>query len=297
MKIKMLFFLFLLLFISCSKEYDEESLIQDILKNKSENVISGFYKKERLENEGFKSVIKQYSKDISNGNYEMIQYRDDFTFKSRKRLGYQFIDKNNNVVHSITYKFTTLKDGSQKINFIDFRNSEGELPCIKFPTLAPIRCLKKPFLEPVNPTQIKQDFPKMIHGRKFYHSQHFTKETLAEHGDTLKKGIVFNIGNKNVFNNFKKILDGLDSEMNLDSFSLALTAQYGEPTTNIMINYDFKFEDAKIIKSILSEKIDGNLEIVDLNSKSYRFKMPPQVLIGLVNPRCKKGYSYDQLRK
>jgi hypothetical protein len=64
-----------------------------------------------------------------------------------------------------------------------------------------------------------------------------------------------------------------------------------------MINYDFKFEDAKIIKSILSEKIDGNLEIVDLNSKSYRFKMPPQVLIGLVNPRCKKGYSYDQLRK
>ena len=34
-----------------------------------------------------------------------------------------------------THKFTTIKDGCKEINFIDFRNSEGKLPFVKFPVM------------------------------------------------------------------------------------------------------------------------------------------------------------------
>ena len=269
-------FLILIVFsiVSCSPMgYDEETLISDILENKSERIISGFYKQERLEKEDLKEVIKAYSEKLNSEEFEMVEYKDFVNFRKRDREGYMFIDSNNNIAYSITYKFTTLEDGTKQVNFIDFRSSEKDLQCIKFPSKFPIKCVIIPVIEPKSPQELSEEYPKEINGFNFYHLEQVSDKYLRSNNDTLKKLIIFNLGNLKIKNNFGEIVKGLDEELDLSNYTLAESNYYGEPTTNVI--YDagsYSEEELSAIKRVLGRALNEPIRVKPVRNNRSSIK-------------------------
>ena len=129
-----------------------------------------------------------------------------------------------------------LQDSTYEINFIDFRNSTKELPCLKFPSRFPIKCLSLPMSAPPKVDSLTSIYPKFIENRKFHHSSLAGKKYIEAAGDTLKRILSFNNGNKIIADNLKYILDEIDEQLGLQYYTLCESNQIGEPIINL--SYD-----------------------------------------------------------
>lgn len=247
---------------SCTKEYDSEGLIDDLVKGKSSKVIASFYRPDRLEKNDLKTVIDEYSKKIQSNGYEKVAFKEFVNFRRKDREGYMFIDTNNNIVSSITYKFILNSRGNKRINFIDFRSSTEDLPCIKFPTNFPIKCILIPMRPPEMKDSLRKIYPKEILGYKVYHNLLRSKKYLKEQGDTLKKALLFNSGNLKIQRNLEKILIGLDDRVNLNDYTLAEYHYHGEPRTNLI--YDpkhYSSEEVNSIRQVIEEVLQEEIQL------------------------------------
>lgn len=282
---KNLFLLPLLILIaSCSTEYNQESLIKDILNNKSEKIGNEFYKSKRfkLRRNDLEQVIKSYGEKINTANLTQIEFSDELNLKKQKREGYLFVDKYNNIVYSITYKFLEIKGKKRQINYINFRSSIHDLPCIKFPTSTRIKCIKGPEKLPLNPDSLRQIYPKDRYGHTFYHSELASKKFLLEHQDSLKKRILFNLGNLKVKNNLEQILQRLGEKLDLSQYTFTEQESHGEPTINIV--YDkgyYNIDEVNTIKKVLEQTIGGYVRVESIEKSKFSFgSVEPNLMIG-----------------
>ncbi len=274
MNIKSHLFLCTLLFAaaitSCTKEYTSENLLNDILSNNSESIIDNFYNSKKLDKEAFKKTVHDYSVFLNENNFTKVVYKDSFNFKRKDRYGYYFLNEDNNFVASITYKYVMLQDSSYQLNFIDFRNSTHELPCIKFPSRFPIKCVGLPMDLPLQISKIDAEYPKTIDGHRFHHVQRLSPSNLMKTGDTLKTPIQFNTGNKIISRNIKSILKVMEKSINLNDYTLAETSTIGEPIINI--TYYPGAHDQETIKAIENAvvgSVDAKVKLIARKGPIY----------------------------
>jgi len=281
-------FLFALL-SSCQNEITNEKLISYIKNDNSKSLIDSYYQKEKLEEEDFKNIVSQYSQHIDENNLAMIEFNEGFTFKSRPREGYMFLDSNNNIVNSITFKYVTYPDSTREINFIDFRNSTGELPSLKFPSKFPIKDILMPKGLPPKIDSLKMIYPKLINGKRFYHASIINKDVLNENNDTLKTIIAFNMGNLKINRNITSILNSLDKKIGLANYVLSEKIEIGQPKTYIV--YDSNIQSKEEI-----ENIRAALELV-LNEKIYLKSVKTyKSSFGSANPSIYIGFAFSDAK-
>ncbi len=229
------FCLYILITISsCKVDYGDELLIKDLESNNSSRIIDNFFEKHKLEKEEFQKTVEIYSKYIGKNHLKRIPFEDFNPFKKRKRYGYIYLDDKNNFIASMTYKFVMQKDSSLEVNYIDFRNSTSELPCVKFPTKFPIKCVALPMPPAPDLSSINLEYPKDMDSLKIYHFIHASKERVSQFGDTLKRVLAFNTGNGLIGDNFTELLGEIDNKMGLEYYTLFEAKKIGEPVINII---------------------------------------------------------------
>ncbi len=288
---------FMLFLISCNSEYTEESLIEDIENNKYSSIVERFYKKRPVEKEQLKSTLEAYSNYLKNdfrrvsfytsknGNSTRLPFR-------RERLGYMYLDENDNVVASITYKFIELENGTKQINFIDFRHSQGHLQCVKFPTLFPIKCVDVAGYFPPDLDSLNSIYPKQIHGLTFYHSMQVNQSLVDAQLDTIEAVLVFNTGNLMIKNNLEKIVGRLRDSFDLSQFVFAEYNDFGEP--NINMNYDENSFDEKFVNKLKTTLQASMQRHVYPHSRKRKYpfgaKAPPRISIGGIYSKARVIY-------
>ncbi|HOY14753.1 MAG TPA: hypothetical protein PLY70_16520 [Saprospiraceae bacterium] len=285
MKSLCLSFLLLISLGSCNSDYTEETLIEDIEKLKTKKIISQFSKKRPVEAEQLTQTIINYVYVIKKCDAKRVPFNSDREGKLGKnpfkadREGYMYIDKENNYIASITYRFTTLENGRKRINFIDFRSSMG-LHCIKYPLMLPIKCVDLPFSELPNVDSLKKVYPKSIFGVPFYHNL-LINEDLVKSKDSILAVITFNTGNLKLKNKLPMILDSLDKYYGHSKFIFAEFKDYGEPINNIF--YDPKYHPDNLmetVRSIMTNTVEGSANLIPQSSDSPFGRSVPQIEIG-----------------
>jgi len=137
-----------ILVISCSTEINQNTLDKLVRKNKGENIYELIYNRKKVNKEKFVDIVQLYSKVINDKNLLTKNYEDQSLrslFTKRKRQGYEYFDEQGNLHYSITFKTTAVdKDSTLNFNYIDFRATDRDLPCVKIPSFAPIRCIYTP---------------------------------------------------------------------------------------------------------------------------------------------------------
>jgi len=286
---KLLIFFFAIALSSCSSKYGNEEIINDIMNNDSDRIIKNFFEKHKLEREDFKKVVESYSKFLGESNLKRIEYDDQFSFKRRKRHGYIFLNDDNNFVASITFKYVMVEDSSYQVNFIDFRNSTNELPCIKFPSKFPIKCLALPVPAPPKIDSLNKIYPKDISNQRFYHLSMGGKKYVEAEGDTLKRIISFNNGNALISKHLSTILNKIDNKLGLEYYTLCESNSIGEPTINLSYDPEVHQEyEISEIKSILEEVTNSNVRLK--KQKTVRTSW------GFVEPIISIGYPVSEAR-
>lgn len=263
MKIQIIISLASLLFVSCSSELTEERTLELVLNKKSNKLYDLFYQNNKVNAQILEELVVRYANAIEKKGLKQAPFRDAISLKSRKRLGALFVDENNYLHYSITFKFTTLKNGKKLINYMDFRSSEEDLPCLKIPSNFPIKCAKTPIPKPPNPTEfdsLKARGPEIINDFKVYPLVILSEKYLAERGDTLKREIAFNFGNKRVKDHIESLLTSLDARLDLSNYTLSYFYTYAQPTLNILCDQNhFSEEEISLITTSVEEVMPGRV--------------------------------------
>jgi|GEM_PF-3306980 len=270
---------------SCSSDYSREQVVADVLSNSSDRLLKNFYNgKHKIDKKSFKETVQLYADYLEHVPYTEIEYNDEFSFKRRERLGAIFVDKNNNFIASITFKYVELEDGSKELNFIDFRNSVG-LPCIKHPSRFPIKCVKLEQKLPILHDSLKIVYPKKIGDYIFNHFQQLN-QVIDARTDGSKKTIIFNMGNGIVKDNIHSILEGLDQVLNLEEFISVETHFIGQPILNITYDPDAFTVDqiTEVEKAVYNTTNAKTAMIADrVNKGSFKRIISETISIGFVH--------------
>lgn len=272
MKIKLLFLLLVsILLSSCFREMNEEDVKDAILSGNGEKLHKAFYKPHRIEVDKLSKVVKDYSENIKAKNLKAIPYRDEVETRKRKRFGYLFVDEDEQLHYSITFKYTEMKDGEWLVNFMDFRAAEDDIASIKFPGRLPLRGVRLPKMK--RPTashvdSLKKEGPIIINGIKIFHNNTINKNYVESYGDEYKSLIRFNFGNKKIKDNIGNILSNLSTRVDLNEYTFAYYESYAQPSIYIGADRNFSKEVKSAMKKSINEILDTEVKI-KRNKKNY----------------------------
>lgn len=272
MKIRLLLLLLVsILLSSCFKELNEEDVKDAILAGNGERLHRAFYKPHRIEVDRLTKVVSDYSENIKAKKLKAIPYRDEVETRKRKRFGYIFVDEEEQLHYSITFKYTEMKDGEWLVNFMDFRAAEDDIPSIKFPGRLPLRGVRLPTVK--RPTRayldsLRKEGPVIINGIKIFHNNTITKNYVESYGDEYKKLIRFNFGNKKIKDNIGSILSNLSTRVDLGEYTFAYYESYAQPSIYIGADRNFSKEVKFAMKKSIQEIVDVEVK-VKRNKRNY----------------------------
>lgn len=274
MTTKLLLFLSLvLLCYSCSYEMTERELMDAIIDGDGDAVHSSFYKDYRIDKDKMKKVVAAYSEQIKAKDLKAVAYKDAITYRKREKLGYLLVDKDNYIHYTVTFKYTTMEDGEQLVNFMDFRAAEHDINSIQFPSLYPLHTLILPISERPGQSDIdsiKQAGPQFVSGIKLYHNYQLNPMYMLTYGDDLKKNVIsFNLGNKFIKDNLETILSTLSTKLNIEDYTLAYYEDYAQPTVYLGYERGYPQEMINAIQSIITKDLGGKVK-KRRNKSSYR---------------------------
>jgi hypothetical protein len=292
------FFFLLLLCFSCSSDIDGNTLDTWIRDNNHEKAFANIYKRQNMNKEKFRKVFTMYSDSINSKNLITRPYTDNSLrgiVTKRKRKGYEYYDTDNNLHYSITYKLLAVdKDSTLNFNFIDFRATDRNLPCVKIPTFAPVRCIYKTD-EQTNPMYLPQAYydslemigPLELEGKEYFHYDLLKRQKRNIPMEERKNSIVINIGNNYVKKHIDIIMKDLDDLIGLDSFDLAYIEDISTP--KLRIGFDAGFEPKSIMQLLtyFNESTQEKIMITPLYDKKF-VPMKGDVII---------GHAYDEKKK
>lgn len=269
----LLFLTSILFFYSCSYEMAPKEIMDAIIDGDGETVHSSFYKDYRIDVDKMKKVVTDYSEQIKAKDLTPIPFKDAINFRTRDRYGYLLVDKDNYLHYTVTFKYTTLKDGERQVNFMDFRAAEHDINSIQFPTLYPLRTLILPSNERPGQTtidSIKQAGPQFVNGIKLYHNYQLNPMYMYTYGDNLNKHVIsFNFGNKFIKENIETILTTLSTKVDLEKYTLAYYEDFAQPTVYLGYERGYPQEMIKAIKSIITKDLGGKVK-TRRNKSSYK---------------------------
>lgn len=251
-----------LLFIlsSCSHEMGEKQILEALIDGDGDAIHSAFYKDYRIDKEKLNKIVDDYSAQINEKNLKALPFRDQINFRKRDRYGFLFVDKDNNLFFTVTFKYSTMKDGEQLINFMDFRTTEHDVNGIQFPSLRPLRTMILPIsAKPVQSEidSVLREGPRFINGIKFYHNYQLNSMYMSTFDDQLKKNVIsFNLGNKSIKDNMESIISKLSTQIDLNEYSLAYYEDFGQPT--IFMGYERNFPNnvKKALENIFKKEMN-----------------------------------------
>ncbi len=253
----------------CQAQEDVSTdLKQAILNVQVDKVISAFETIEKDDLAELEKVVVKYSEKIGRGTYREEIYQSYMKFGNKDREGYMFIDTNNNIVASLLYKLRTNGEGNKKIQFLEFRSSTADLPCISFPGKSEVKCINMPIKPPARQDSLRSIYPKKFKTYKLYHLSVLSNKYLESQGDMLKKAIVFNRGNLKIDRSFTRIINGLETKIDLNTYTLAELHNHGEPSTKIV--YDPKFfskEEVQFIKEVVERELQEEVSLIIYSSR------------------------------
>lgn len=294
MNTKLPLLLSLVLFcFSCSYEMTEKELMDAIIDGDGDAVHSAFYKDYRIDKDKLNKVVEAYSEQIKAKDLRPVEFENAITYSKRERLGYLLVDKDNYIHYTVTFKYTTMEDGEQLVNFMDFRAAEHDINSIQFPTLYRLRTLilpisEKPKLEVID--SIKKAGPRFVSGIKLYHNYQLNPMYMYTFGDNLRKNVIsFNFGNKFVKDNIETILTTLSTKLNLEEYTLAYYEDFAQPTVYLGYERGFPQEMINSIKSIITKDLGGKVKV---RKNGSSFKGVKFLDIGGINGDPRRRYRF-----
>jgi len=286
-----------LLFISCASSIEEDQFDKWIRNNDAEKIFTKIYKRKNIKEAKFEEILSTYSKAIGDKNLKSVPYKDnDFKsiFTNRERKGFEYYDSDNNLHYSITYKLVAVDaDSTMNFNYIDFRATDKDLPCIKIPSFAPLRCIYSPIIpKPKNNLNFYYDSleivgPIEMENKKFYNYDLLKYQEKDIPKAERKNSIVLNINNTYIKSHIDIITKDLSKIIELDSFDLAYIEDISTPKLRIGFSPGFEPNYLLKITEYFREKLDDQLILTPLfNQEFVPFK--GDVII---------GHAYDERKK
>lgn len=289
------FFSCIFLFLSCSKSIDDDSLDIWVRANDSEKIFSKLYNRQKIDKKKFTEIVLKYSEAINEKKLIAKPIKNDNyanQFMKRERLGYEYFDEKGNLHYSITYKTLSVDaDSTMNFNFIDFRSTDFDLPCIKIPSFMMIRCIYTPVIPNYNTQSfydsLEQIGPIELEGRKYFHYDLLKRKKKFIPEEQRKGTLVFNIHNQYVRSHIDIITKDLENEIDLDSFDLAYIE--GISTPKLRIGYNFGADPKQFVKILdyFESRLKDQLVLVPISEKKF-VPMKGDIVI---------GHTYEDRRK
>lgn len=297
-----LLLLMMVLFASCNQEITDGQLDQWVRDNDATSIHKHLYiKSKKFDKAKLDNLVDMYAKEINENKLISKPYVDKSikkAFTGKERKGYEYYDEEGNLHFSITYVEVVInEEGTKKYNFIDFRSTDGTLPCTKLPIYAPVRCIYKSggdFLTTLNKQSnidsLRQIGPKDIYGYEMHHYDVVRADNSKLDKDSIKSTIVFNINNKWLVRNFDIIFRDLATRVNLTQYNLAYIEDISTPKFRIWFDSGFNPEDMKEILDYLVEKLDKKLFVTPSFEKDFKPFTGDLILGHAETPKIKIGY-------
>ena len=282
---------------SCSSDIGENSLDEWVRANDAEKIFSKIYKRKNLDKKKLSKIVEKYSKAINEKNLISKPYKNDNLvnqFMGRERLGYEYFDDKGNLHYSITYrKISVDRDSTMNFNFIDFRATDIDLPCIKIPSFIQIRCIYSPIYpnsKNISRTyydSLEQIGPIVLEGKEYFHYDLVKRKKKKISDEKRRATIVLNINNNYVKSHIDIITKDLAEIIDLDSFDLAYIE--GISTPKLRIGYNPSFEPKALYKILeyFEPRLEGQIILSPISDKKF-IPMKGDVVI---------GHTYEDRRK
>lgn len=274
---------------SCNSRIEQNTLDKFVRKNKAESIYKLIYKRNKVNKQKFTEIVELYSNQINQKKLITKNYKDESLrslFTKRKREGYEYYDSEGNLYYSITYKTTAIDiDSTLNFNYIDFRATDRDLPCIKIPSFAPLRCIYTPQGN-VNklPSQSYFDSlelvnPIILEGKEYYHYDLLQKNKSEIPVEKRRNTIVLNIKNNYVRSHIDLITKDLESILELDSFDLAYMEDISTPKLRIAFDSGFNPTIAMKLTDYFRQKLKNEILLTPLYTERF-VPMKGDIIIG-----------------
>lgn len=297
MKIFYLLFLPLFFSIGCSSEVNEENVLEAVLDNDTSDLYGMFFEKHKVDKDQLAKVVELYSKKIKKKNLKKVLFRDGIPDFKRKKYGALFVEDEDVLHYSVTFKFVEYPDGKKEVNFIDFRSSEDDLPSIKIPSNMPLKSIVTPNDMFPKMDSIKKANPVMVGRFKTYDQMLVSQKTLSEdYNDSLRLILAFNMRNPLIRDRFEEVLETLDAEIGLSDFTISRYNVYAAPT--FYITYDsegFERWQAENFANVFADKFGMKVRVEAMKNSSnsmFGFKTAKNstIRVGGIYTRAKVRY-------
>ena len=297
MRVTIYIFAIASLLVSCSSAIEKNDLDKWIRNNDFDQIISSTYKRNKIDSEKFQKIISMYSKAINEKQLisKPLDYDSEMNrFFKRDRLGYEYFDEKGNLHYSITYKLVTIdEDGTQELNFIDFRATDVDLPCIKIPSFAQIRCIYTPSSRGITRhtnmyyDSLEQIGPIELEGKSYYHYDLIKRNKRHIPIEKRKSTIVLNINNNYVKSHIDIITKDLAKIIELDTFDLAYIEDISTPKLRIGFNSGAEPKNLMNLMDYFRVQLDDKLILTPLFDEKF-VPMKGDIII---------GHAYEERRK
>lgn len=264
--------------MSCSKRIEPDALDKMVRANDADKIYTSFYRLDRVNREKLTAVVGEYSDQIVEKNLVTRPIDDNSLRKvllNQERLGYQYLDSDGNLHYSITYKLTKLEDSTEKFNFIDFRATDRDLPCVKVPSFMPIKCIYK--AEDVDELlsyksrldSLKSIGPIEQYGWTIYHYEILKQANREKPRDSVRSAIIFNIDNKWVAGRFELLIKDLGQKVDLWNYDLGYMRDISTPKLRIAFDSGFNPIDAELILKYFEHQTGKDFILTPLFDKEF----------------------------